>query len=121
LKIISVKVHGLLDYATVAIFALIPSVFGLSGIPAYLSYALSGIHLLMTVLTDFPLGIVKVIPVKIHKFVETAVGPLLIGAPWILGFADNFTARWVYILVGAVIIAVGLLTDYYSHTATKNP
>jgi hypothetical protein len=112
MKVISIKVHGFLDYITVAAFALIPTLFGLSGLPAYLSYALAAIHFLMTVLTAFPLGLLKVIPVKLHQIVETLVGPLLIVIPWVLGFSDNLTARYVFIGAGVVIILVGLLTRY---------
>lgn len=113
MKIISIKNHGYLDYITVVAFALIPIIFGLEGIQAYLSYALAAIHLLMTLLTDFPLGVAKVVPVKLHKIVEMLVGPVLIIAPWVLGFSGNFTARYVYIAMGIIIIAVGLLTDYF--------
>ena len=113
MKIISIKNHGFLDYITVIAFAVIPTIFGFEGIPAYLSYALAVIHLLMTLLTDFPLGVAKVVPVKLHKLVETIVGPILIIAPWLLGFSENLTARYVYIAMGLIIIAVGLLTDYF--------
>ena len=113
MKIISIKHHGILDYITVLAFALIPTIFGLEGTPAYLSYALAAIHLLMTLLTAFPLGVAKLVPVKLHKLVETIVGPVLIIAPWVLGFSENLTARSVYIGMGVIIIAVGLLTDYF--------
>jgi hypothetical protein len=112
MKIISVKNHGYLDYVTVLAFALIPTLFGFEGIPAYLSYALAAIHLLMTLLTAFPLGVAKVIPVKLHKLVETLVGPFLILSPWLIGFSENLTARYVYVAMGLIVIAVGFLTDY---------
>jgi hypothetical protein len=113
MKIISIKAHGVLDYVTVAAFAAIPSLFALSGIPAYLSYVLAIVHLLMTLLTNFPLGVFKVIAVKLHKLVETIVGPVLIVIPWILGFSDSLTARYVFIGAGLVILAVGILTNYF--------
>ena len=45
MKVISDTAHGLLDYFTVAIFALAPSILGLSGFAALVSYALAAIHL----------------------------------------------------------------------------
>ncbi len=119
MKIISIKNHGYLDYITVLAFALIPTIFSFEGIPAYLSYALAAIHLLMTLLTAFPLGAAKVIPVKLHKLVEMIVGPVLIIVPWVLGFSDNLSARYVYVAMGLIIIAVGLLTDYFGPTPTS--
>ena len=58
---------------------------------------MAAIHLTMTLLTAFPLGVAKVIPVKLHKLIETIVGPVLIAVPWILGFSENLTARYVYV------------------------
>ena len=63
MQVISTRSHGVLDYATVAGFSLLPLLFGLSGTPMYLSYSLAGIHLLMTVMTNFPLGIFRIIPI----------------------------------------------------------
>jgi hypothetical protein len=112
MKIIFIKVNGVLDYVTVLAFALIPSLFGLSGVPMYLSYLLAAVHFLMSVLTNYPLSVLKVIPVKLHKIVESIVGPVLVIIPWVLGFAADLTARWVFVGAGIVIIAVGLLTKY---------
>jgi hypothetical protein len=62
MKVISDTAHGILDYLTVAIFALAPGVLGLSGFAALVSYALAAIHLVMTLLTNMPLGVLKIIP-----------------------------------------------------------
>jgi hypothetical protein len=48
MKIISSEVHAALDYLTVAVFALAPTVIGLTGISAILSYVLAAVHLSMT-------------------------------------------------------------------------
>lgn len=78
MKPISLTVHGVIDYLAVVIFAAAPAVIGLSGWPAALSYALAGVHLLMTLLTDFPAGVIKAIPIVLHQWVERIVGPVLI-------------------------------------------
>jgi len=111
MKILSDTTHGILDYVTVALFVLAPSLFGFTGIAAVISYALAGIHLAMTLLTDMPLGVVKVIPMKLHAFVEMLVGPVLVvGA---LAFpALVADGRGFFIAVGIVIIAVWLLSHY---------
>jgi hypothetical protein len=66
MKPISLTLHGAIDYLAVLIFAAAPAVVGLSGWPAVLSYALAGIHFLMTLLTDFPAGAIKLIAVALH-------------------------------------------------------
>jgi hypothetical protein len=113
MNIISVRTHGILDYGTVAGFSLIPTIFKLAGTPAYLCYLLAVIHLLMTVLTKFPLGIIRVIPLGVHKTVEAVVGPVLVLSPWILGFSPEKMARNVFISVGVLIFGVWLLSEYH--------
>jgi hypothetical protein len=112
MKLLNNKAHGVLDYVTVIAFASLPSFIGLRGVPAYLSYALAAVHLLMTVMTRFELGIFKKIPVKFHKFVELAVGPLLLVLPWIFGFSEDALARVTFIAMGLVIIVVGQSSRY---------
>jgi hypothetical protein len=40
------------------------------------------------------------------------IGIALIAAPWLFDFADNETARWVTIALGAGVVLYSLLTDY---------
>jgi hypothetical protein len=111
MKVISDTAHGLLDYLTVAIFALAPTILGLSGVAALVSYALAAIHLVMTVLTDMPLGVLKIIPIRLHALVEMLVGPILVVAalvlPTLLGDKREF-----FLVMGLVILVVWMLSSY---------
>ena len=111
MKVLSDPIHGILDYLTVAIFVLAPSLLGFGGVAALISYALAGIHLAMTLLTDMPLGAVKLIPMQLHALVEMIVGPVLILAalllPAILGGGREF-----FLVMGFVILAVWFLSSY---------
>jgi len=84
MKPISPTVRGAIDYLAVVIFAGAPAVIGLSGWSAALSSALAGVHLLMTLLTDFPAGLIKVIPIVLHQWVERIVGPILVILAFVL-------------------------------------
>ena len=110
MKIISPRVHGYLDYVTVVLFLVAPTLIGLTGMAGAIAYALAGIHLAMTLVTDFPLGAAKLLPFTIHGWVERVVGPVLILLPFGLGF--DAPARSFYIVIGIVIVLIGLLTDY---------
>jgi hypothetical protein len=109
MKRISPTQHGYLDYLTVVLFLFGP-IIGLTGLPATLAFVLAGVHLAMTLSTDFSYGAIKLIPYRIHGWVERVVGPIVILLPFIFNFES--TARGFYILVGIVIILVGLITDY---------
>ena len=117
MKIISPTNHGYLDFATVVIFLFAPTLFGLNGLPAVLAYVLAVIHLAVTLATDFPFGVIRIIPFTLHGWIERVVGPLLVVIPFILGLADEAAPRNFYIFIGIVIIIVGVLTDYEGKTS----
>jgi hypothetical protein len=110
LKFLSDKMHGILDYGVVIIFALAPSLLGIVGTAALLCYALAVIHLVMTLLTDMPLGVVKVIPIKLHGTIELIVGLALIVVAWTI--SDLMSGQLFFTLMGAVIFFVWVSSNY---------
>jgi len=120
-KPISARVHGVLDYATVAAFLNAPMVFGMHGTPAAIVYWLSGIHLIMTGCTDFPLGFFKFIPFRIHGAIELVAGVFLLVAPWIYGFAGDATTRNFFVVIAVIIFGVVALTDYSQRVVLPPP
>lgn len=112
MKIISPRTHGYLDFLTVIIFLLAPVLLNLSQVPAILAYVLAFVHLAVTLASGFPVSTIKIIPFILQGWIERIVGPVLVAVPFILGFAEEPIARNFYVVMGIVIIAVGLLTDY---------
>ncbi len=110
--IINEKVHGIIDYAVVVFLLLSPTLFGFTGTIAIITYALAGIHFALTAITDSPMGIIKVLPLTIHGYVEVAAAVAIMLAPWIFGFTEDATGRWFYILLGFAIFVTWLLTAY---------
>ena len=112
MKFISPRIHAILDYVVVAAFLAGPSVLGFTGLPAQISHTLAGVHLLLTLCTAFPGGLVKLVPLYVHAIVEFIVAIVLIPLPWALDFAAEPAVRYFYIGAGVVIILAWLLTDY---------
>ncbi len=54
----------------------------------------------------------KIIPTKVHGFIDYLTGGLLIAAPWLFGFADNTAATYVPVVLGIGAILYSLLTNY---------
>ena len=119
MKVISPRIHGYLDFLTVFIFLFAPTLLGLGQLSAILAYSLAAVHLLVTLTSDFPFGVVKLIPFTIHGWIERMVGPLLIAIPFILNFSTEETARNFYIAMGIIIIIVGVLTDYQAEARVR--
>jgi hypothetical protein len=111
-KPVSARVHGVLDYATVAAFLNAPMVFGFHGTPAAIAYWLAGIHLLLTGCTDFPVGFFMWIPFKVHGVIELLAGIFILVAPWVFAFAQEPAARNFFVGMAIVLLVVVALTDY---------
>jgi hypothetical protein len=117
MKILTPRVHGYIDYAIVVLFLLAPTLFAFGGLPATICYVLAVVHLGLSLLTAYPLGLVKAIPFPLHGGLELAVGVFLIASPWIFGFQRDFNARLFYIITGAAVGAVWLVTRYQTTPA----
>ena len=112
MRVLSPWVHGIIDLITVAVLVLVPLVIGLGGSPAAIAYSLAAIHLLMTLLTRFPMGVWKKIPFFVHGIVELVVGVALLILPSYAGYGPGSPARRFYLAVGAAILVVWALTAY---------
>ncbi|HXH76595.1 MAG TPA: hypothetical protein VNJ08_16605 [Bacteriovoracaceae bacterium] len=119
MKLLNERIHGYLDYVVVISFLLAPSLFGFSGLPAILSYLLAGVHLLLTLFTDFSTGLFKVLSLKIHGWIELVVAPTLAGLPWLAGFSDLQSARNFYIGAGVIVFLTWLVTDYEARSSLR--
>lgn len=117
-KFLNARMHGFADFAVVALFGLGPTLFGFTGIVSTLCYGLAGVHLTLTLLTNFPFGVVKVVPFNIHGWVELAVAPTLVAIPWVFGFGQETTAMTFFTAFGAVVFGAWMCTDYKNNGMT---
>ena len=119
MKFLTPRIHGYLDFVVVALFALAPTLFGFVGTPATLCYILAAVHLVLTLTTAFPLGILKLIPFTVHGALELVVSIFLVSAPFVLGFADQSSAKIFFIASGILVFLVYLVTDYKAAAADR--
>ncbi len=109
---INSKIHGVIDYLVVIFLWLSPSIFNLPEITGIFTYALGGIHLTLTVLTKYELGIIKIIPLKIHGWIELIVSIALIGVAFYLGSEEGNLARNFYLAFALAVFLTWVITDY---------
>lgn len=112
MKILTARTHEILDYVAVAALALGPTLFGYSGWAATASYVLAAVHLLLTLGTDFPLGVVKKIPFSIHGAIELGVAAVLLLAPWFVAEPERGRAHLFSVGMGIGFLIIWFLTDY---------
>lgn len=114
MRFIPTKVHGFIDYPLGLFLIAAPWLFGFvdqSDAAMWIS-VLAGIAvLLMSMLTDYELGVMRMLPMKLHNAVDVLVGAFFVIAPWLFGFADTGANAWlVFVVVGLSAIAAGALT-----------
>jgi hypothetical protein len=112
-RVIPTKVHGVLDYVTAPALAAAPELFGLNGGRASaLAPRVAGTGAAVySALTDYELGVRRVIPMRVHLLLDAASGAALATAPWLFGSARKGVRHWLpHALVGATEIGLALTT-----------
>lgn len=112
MKILNSKIHGIIDYVVVVFLWASPSLFGLPEFTALCTYILGGIHLALTIFTHFEVGLIKVIPLKIHGTIELVVSLALAGFAFYLGNREGDLACYFYLGFAVAVFLTWLISDY---------
>ena len=94
MRFIPTRVHGVLDYVTAGVLIAAPSMLGFrkNGMQTWLPIALGVGTIGYSLLTDYELGLFKIIPMPMHLVLDAANGALLAASPWLFGFAEEISA-----------------------------
>jgi hypothetical protein len=52
------------------------------------------------------------IPLNVHAALEPLIAIVIIAAPWIFGFSDVDSAQTICVVIGAVMLIAGSMTDW---------
>ena len=117
MKLLSTRVHGIIDYLMGVLLILLPFIGGFATggakqwVPIILGMAIIG----QSLLTRYELSLVPVIPMSMHLMADIAVGILLAASPWLFGFAGTVYAP--HLILGIMEIGVALITRATPDTA----
>ena len=94
MRLIPTRVHGVLDYVTAGVLIAAPAMLGFRkhGMQTWLPIALGVGTIGYSLLTDYELGLFKIIPMPMHLALDAANGALLAASPWVFGFAEEISA-----------------------------
>jgi len=118
MKFITPTVHGFLDLLGVAFLLASPALFGFTGYLALFTYALAALHLILTLLTNYYIGLIKVIPFQVHSSIEFLVAIALIVLAYTV-FNDEVKGKLFYIVFGTVVLLTWLVTNYKDSRSKK--
>lgn len=117
MRFISTKFHGVLDYVVGILLIAAPWIFNFNDGTAaqWVPVAVGIAVILMSVMTNYELGIMKVISMPTHLIMDVVVGIILAASPWVFGFDDRVYLP--HLVVGLLSIGTGLFTETKPHTA----
>jgi len=102
--------HAYLDYPVGLSLIILPFLLGIGNanpLAFWLSVVTGIAALALTFITDHHLGVIRVLPYKLHLAVDFLVGVTFVLAPFVLGFA-GIEAAYFWVLGITVLIVVGL-------------
>lgn len=121
--------HAIADYAVGVLLIVVALAVGGSDGAVATGVVVGATVLAVSMLTRYPLGVVKVLPFTLHSAGDYLAAALLFAAPWVLNFASGdggLTA--FYVGAGAAVLAVSLITNYqyspkrtWQKSATASP
>jgi hypothetical protein len=110
MKIISRRVHGMLDYIVGLLLIFSPKLFGFDtgGMESRLPVMLGVAAIVYSLITNYELGLVKVVPFRVHLGLDVLNGLLLASSPWLFHFADRV---WVpHLVLGLLELGAVMMT-----------
>ena len=105
--------HAVADYAVAASLIVVALAVGGSGKAVGAGVTIGLVVLAVSMLTRYPLGVVKVLPFTVHSAGDYLAAALLVASPFALGFrhSDSGLAAF-YMVAGLAVLAVSLVTNY---------
>ena len=115
MKVIPTFAHGIFDYIGGLALLAAPNLFGFSeigGAAVWVPRVLGVIVLLQSICTRYEVGLVKVLPMKMHLMNDYVASLFLAASPWLFGFNDGPSNSWMpHLVVGILVFVVTLMTE----------
>ena len=118
MRFLPTRIHGVLDYLMGVVLIVAPWLLNYAGGepgiwepgPATWVPTILGAGVLMySILTDYELGAVRVVPMPVHLAFDGVGGLILAASPWLFGFAEFV---WLpHLLLGLLEIGAALTTQ----------
>lgn len=114
MRIIPTFVHGIADYILGVVLLVLPNIFGFAqvGGPAvWIPRILGIVDLVQSLATNYELGVLKILPIKLHLMNDYVVSAFFALSPWLFGFSNGPANLWLpFLVIGVVVFIVSLMT-----------
>jgi hypothetical protein len=112
-RLLPAWLHAIADYAVATSLIVVAAVVGGSTEAVAAGIVIGAVVAVVSMLTRYPLGVVKVLPFTVHSAGDYLAAALLFASPFALGFNKSDTGLTAfYVVAGAAVLAVSLITNY---------
>jgi len=111
MRIIPTRVHGMLDYLVGILLIAAPWIFdfGDGGAKTWVPVVLGAGAIVYSLLTDYELGLARVISMPVHLLLDLGSGIILAVSPWLFGFSDE--VKWPHLIIGLFEIGAAVMSQ----------
>jgi hypothetical protein len=112
-RLLPAWLHAVADYAVGGLLIIVALAVGGSNGAVATGVVVGAVVLLVSMLTKYPLGVVKVLPFTVHSAGDYLAAALLVLAPFVLNFHSGDGGLTAFYIVGGIaVLAVSLITNY---------
>jgi cellulose synthase/poly-beta-1,6-N-acetylglucosamine synthase-like glycosyltransferase len=106
MDLISTKMHGMLDYIVSLFLISCPWLFAFArgGVETFATVIIAVATIIYSLFTNYELGLLKVISMRIHLLLDLVSAFALAFSPWIFGFSDQVWVPHVIIAVLELVV-----------------
>jgi hypothetical protein len=112
LPLIGSRLHGWLDDLVALLYVAGALLLGLHGLALVVALGGAAVHFTLTRLTNYPQGTLKLIPFRVHAFIELTEGIAVLAAIWLLLHDATALERGFLTVMGLTQFGAFALSDY---------
>ena len=114
MKMIPRFIHAVADYLCGLILLLAPNLLGfadLGGASVWVPRIVGLLVLGQAMMTQYELGLIKIIPIGTHLMSDYVVGAFLLAAPWLFGFTAARVPTVTLTVMGLLVFGLTTMTQ----------
>jgi hypothetical protein len=112
-RLLPAWLHAVADYAVGGLLIIVALAIGGSNGAVATGVVVGAVVLLVSMLTKYPLGVVKVLPFTVHSAGDYLAAALLVIAPFALNFHSGDAGLTAFYIAGGIaVLVVSLITNY---------
>jgi hypothetical protein len=112
-RLLPAWLHAIADYAVATSLIVVAALVGGSTEAVAAGVVIGAVVAIVSMMTKYPLGVVKVLPFTVHSAGDYLATALLFASPFVLRFNNSDSGLTAfYMVAGAAVLAVSLITNY---------